>query len=87
MLWSVSAGGQEPLPEVAGGYFRNYYGTNHSYNDYLKYLVFRKGLQKDTSLTINTNASRNAVLLGTLCSRKRSAIKNGAFSGVDYFPE
>lgn len=67
MLWSVSAGGQDPLPEVAEGYFQNYYSTNHSYNDYLKYLVLRKGLQKDTSLTIITNASRNALLLETLC--------------------
>jgi hypothetical protein len=67
MLWSVSAGGQDPLPEVAGGYFRNYYGTNHSYNDYLKYLVFRKGLQKDTSLNVNINASGNALLEEALC--------------------
>jgi hypothetical protein len=63
----VSAGGQDPLPEVAGGYFRNYYGTNHSYNDYLKYLVFRKGLQKDTSLNVNINASGNALLEEALC--------------------
>jgi hypothetical protein len=33
MLWSVSAGGQDPLPEVAEGYFRNYHGTNYSCND------------------------------------------------------
>ena len=83
----MSAGGQDPLPEVAEGYFRNYYGTNHSYNDYLKYLVFRKGLQKDTSLNVNTNAFGNAMLLGTLCSWKRSAVKNGSFLGVDCFPE
>ena len=63
----MSAGGQDPIPEVAEGYFRNYYGTNHSYNDYLKYLVFRKGLQKDTSLTVNINASGNALPLKALC--------------------
>ena len=60
----MSAGGQEPLPEVAEGYFQNYYSTNHSYNDYMNYLVLRKGLQKDTSLTVNINASGNALLLG-----------------------